>query len=226
MRASTLRPRLASIRRQGARRVAQTLASIGEDMLFDRRHGVETSQHVEIGQAGPVDGEHGEHGAAYHPTRVRHFRKVMDALSLPPGLGLLDYGAGKGRVLLLATQQPFHRIVGVEYAASLCRDAENNLQTWRARTGMGHQVEIVHTDAATYEIAPDLHVFYLFNPFGPVVLEKVLDQIHASLRRHPRRAWIIGNKARTGWPVEEQGVFRPHLDLAYGNAEFRVYTAG
>ncbi|MCK6505475.1 methyltransferase domain-containing protein [Myxococcota bacterium] len=221
-----LHHRVASLRRQGPRRVVQTVASIGEDLLFDRRHGVETGRHVQIGAAGPVRGDHGEHGEAYHPTRVRHFRRVMEALSLPPGLGLLDYGAGKGRVLLLASQQPFRRIVGVEYAESLCQQAQANLAAWRARTGHGHQVEIVHADAAAYEVAPDLHVFYLFNPFGPVVLDKVLHQVHASLRRHPRPAWIIGNKARAGRPVEEHGLFRPLWDLPYGNAEFRVYGTG
>lgn len=222
--ARDLAARLRGLRRHGLRRGLETAASIAEDVFFDLHRRVETGRSVGIGAAGPVLGDHGAHGRAYHATRVRHFRKLMAALSLPPGLGLLDYGAGKGRVLLLAGELPFARVVGVEYAPALCAEAERNLDVWRARTGRGANVEIVRADAATWEVAPDLHVFYLFNPFDEVVLARVVDQVHASLRRHPRPAWLVSNKARPDVIVGRRGLFRPHLDLAYGNAEFRVYA--
>ena len=39
----------------------------------------------------------------------------------------VDYGLGKGRVLMLATEYPFKRIVGVEFSESLDRTARQNL---------------------------------------------------------------------------------------------------
>ena len=39
----------------------------------------------------------------------------------------VDYGLGKGRVLMLAAEYPFKRIVGVEFSESLDRTARQNL---------------------------------------------------------------------------------------------------
>ena len=215
--------RLRSLRRRGPRRGLQTAVSIVEDVLFDRRHGVETRQRVEPGAAGPVLGEHAAHGRACHSTRVRHFRTLMATLALPPGLGFLDYGAGKGRVLMLAAGYPFTRVVGVEYAPALCQQAERNLDRFRASSGCVTAIQLVQADAAGFEVDPDLHVFYLANPFDEVVQGRVLERVRASLRRHPRPAWLIGNKTRLDGLVEAAGMFRLHLRLSYGNADFHAW---
>ena len=52
--------------------------------------------------------------------RLRPFRRLMRTLSLPPGSGFVDFGCGKGRVLLLAAGFGFARITGVEFAKELC----------------------------------------------------------------------------------------------------------
>jgi SAM-dependent methyltransferase len=193
---------------------------MAEDLLFDLRLGVDTRRFVALDRSSPVLGENAAHGRDYHPTRVRHLRALLRALALPPGLGFLDLGSGKGRVLILAAGQPFSRVVGVEYAPELCTIARQNLE--RARAG---RVELLQADAAALEIADDLHVFYAFNPFDEVVLAAVLTNIGASLRRAPRPAWIILNKARHDPLIPLAGAFAPILDLRYGNAEFRVFTS-
>ena len=42
-------------------------------------------------------------------------------------LSFVDYGAGKGRVLLLASQHPFAAIGGIEFAEELHDDATMNI---------------------------------------------------------------------------------------------------
>ena len=82
-------------------------------------------------------------------------------------------------------------------------------------------VEVLHADAGAVRFDDDLHVFYLFNPFNEVILERVLENIRASLERHPRPVWVLTNKAALDavhWlPLERA--------FDYGSAEFRVYTA-
>ena len=41
-------------------------------------------------------------------------------------------------------------------------------------------------DASEFEFPNENLVIYLFNPFGAPVMEKVLDNLAASLRRNPR----------------------------------------
>ena len=42
-------------------------------------------------------------------------------------LSFVDYGAGKGRVLLLAAQHPFAAVGGIEFAEELHDDAAMNI---------------------------------------------------------------------------------------------------
>jgi predicted RNA methylase len=79
-----------------------------------------------------------------------------------------DLGAGKGRVLLVASRFNFRRIVGVEFARELVEIARRNMERY------GCRCELVHCDAAEYEFPADNLVVYLYNPFGPEVLRRVL----------------------------------------------------
>ncbi len=217
--------RLRALAARGPRSLAQTLASVVDDWRLDLSLGVETRQKVELGHIGPVLGAHADHGRAYHPTRARHLRRLFDALDLPPGLGLLDYGSGKGLVLFVAAERPFARLTGVEYAHALHAAAEANLVHVRRRRPMAPPIHLVHADAATFAVGPEHHVFYLFNPFDEVVLDAVLQQIGDSLRRWPRPAWLVLNKTDAAGKLPA-GVAWTRGELRYGNAEFVWYRGG
>ncbi len=166
-------------------------------------------------------GAHADHGRAYHPTRARHLRRLLDALDVPPGLGLLDYGSGKGMVLFGAAERPFARITGVEHARALHAAAERNLATFRRRRPSAPPIHLVHADAAAFEVGPEHHVFYLFNPFDDVVLSAVVGQITASLRRWPRPAWVVLNKTDAA-DLPADLAFERH-EWRYGSADFVWY---
>lgn len=210
--------RLKSLQKQGLRRSTQTGLSLIEDAVFSARYGVETAARVSAAELGGLSADGAARGRDYHPTRARHFRALMARLALPPGLGFADIGSGKGLVLLLATEHPFSRIVGVEHSAAMCDVARENLDRYRARTGRGARVSVHHADATTFPITPDLSVFYLFNPFDDVILGQVVDNIAASLQADPRPGWIITNKAR----LDGVPGFSSCLEMVYGNAEFQV----
>lgn len=207
----------------GLRRSVQTALSIVEDVVFDRRFGVDTLAQVPHADTRGLVGDSAVGARDYHPTRGRHLRKLWRVLDLPPGLGLLDVGCGKGLVLMRASAEPFSRIVGVEFAASLVAVAEQNLARFRQRRPEAAPIEVVHADAATYEIPADLHVIYLFNPFSEAVLERVMDQVRASHAAVPRPMWVVMNKAHFHATVCGGGVFSRTRSFAYGSAEFHVY---
>jgi hypothetical protein len=52
-------------------------------------------------------------------------------------------------------------------------------------------VEILQMNAAAFAVPPDATVLYFFNPFGGLVLERVVANIHRSFMRHPRRVHIV-----------------------------------
>ncbi|MEM7191515.1 MAG: hypothetical protein AAF405_01385, partial [Pseudomonadota bacterium] len=59
----------------------------------------------------------------------------------------VDYGAGKGRAMLLAAEHPFAAVAGVEFAAELHDDAEMNIAQYPRSMMRCRNVECVLTDA-------------------------------------------------------------------------------
>ena len=92
-----------------------------------------------------------------------------------------------GRVVLVAARKPIRAAIGVEFNERLARQAAENAQTLRGRRA---PVSIRHEDAteADYD---DCTVFWLYNPFGPTTMVRVLDRIRASHEARPRRVRVI-----------------------------------
>ena len=160
------------------------------DRDFDARHGVSTAGVTELSNL-VVTGPNRERGIRYEPTRARPFTRLLEALQLPRHGGFVDFGCGKGRVLVMAADYGFERLVGVDFAAALCREARHNLERRARRKNRRLDVEIVHGDAVDLAIDPRDVVFYFFNPFDDVVLRRVLDNILRSYDDVPRGMHII-----------------------------------
>ena len=181
---------LRSLRTFGFSRTLAVMRSRLEDMAFDLRHGTDTVQTVPVEEAG-VDSANRDYGQRYQPTGSSALGKILSGLSLSDTDVFVDFGCGKGRTLLLATDHSFRRVVGVEFSPPLCTVARENVRRYSARHPRSVQPEIVETDATRFALRGDETVFYFFHPFGPPVLQPVLDNIATSLREHPRRAWLV-----------------------------------
>jgi hypothetical protein len=95
-----------------------------------------------------------------------------------------------GRAVVLAATHPFRRVMGLEINRDLCRIAEENVRKVRRRL-VCPRVDIFAVDAATFPVPDDVSCILLFNPFTGATLASVLEAIHASLQRAPRRLRII-----------------------------------
>ena len=106
-------------------------------------------------------------------------------------LTFIDIGAGKGRVLLLASRLPVRRMIGVEYSPELCAVAERNVAAW----GPGHPdaapIELVCQDATTYAFPDEPLLVYMYNPFEEPLMLQVLANLRASIERCPRRVLLV-----------------------------------
>src|SRR5207245_1436056 len=75
---------------------------------------------------------------------------ALQALQLTPGKDVfLDYGSGKGRVLVQAARLPFRKVIGVERSPDLCRAARQNVEKARKRLRC-QDVQIIEMDARAY----------------------------------------------------------------------------
>jgi SAM-dependent methyltransferase len=211
-----------SFRTRGISGSVDRLLSTVQERLFDWRYGTDTVAFVDNASV-TIDSPHAAEGYGYQPTRLRSFRKLMSELPIPSGSALVDIGCGKGRVLLLASQYPFRRITGVEYAKELCAIARENVARYGRKTVMKADVCIVEGDALDYEIKDDDNVFFMFNPFSAALVEKIVQNIVRSLATKNRQVFIIYNNPLWGKMVERQGFsaiwnYCGGEWLVYGNA--------
>jgi precorrin-6B methylase 2 len=218
-----LRQALKDLRRRSPREMVQAALAVIEDQAFDRRYGLDTRGVTPLKNLA-IDGRHVAHGVHYAPTRVRYFRAVIRTLPIPQDSVFVDLGAGKGRMLLLAARSGrFSKVVGVEFSAELCHIAEQNIRRFQRHCAGNVRFEVVHADAADYEVQPDQNVFFMFNPFGPVVMAQVVQHIRQSLEEAPRRTWVICLGLREGCPaILAEGGYQETGRVTYGSAKVSI----
>jgi SAM-dependent methyltransferase len=158
------------------------------EVRFDRAYGVQTRGIVE-----PPEGDR-RFGAAlpYQPVPPRRFRQIIDSLEIQHGdFTFIDLGCGKGRALVLATEFPFRRIVGVELSETLAQAARVNMAAVLSRLKQAPTVEVVASDAASYRFPPGPCVVFFFNPFLEETMKAVLENLQSSLREEPRDLFVV-----------------------------------
>ena len=117
---------------------------------------------------------------------------MMDALPIQLGLfTFVDLGSGKGRTLLMASEYPFRRILGVEILPELHEIARENLSRYKSESQKCFALEAICGDAADFPFPAEPLVLYLFNPLPEPGLRTVIDRLDQSLRGHPREVYVL-----------------------------------
>jgi SAM-dependent methyltransferase len=214
--------------RQALRSGARTFfASRQErDEAFDARHGTDTGRSVTFDDLVAPD-EDAQALWHYAPTLVAPFRRAMDALPIDKDkLVFVDLGSGKGRTLLLASEYPFRRIVGVELSPKLHRIAKTNVAKFRSDEQQCKSFALVCMDAAAYEPPPEPTLLYMFQPFPIPVLDAVLARIEASLRARPRPFCVVYMNPIFEQRVVANGMFRRSSSgqaMTHGEFDWTIY---
>ena len=157
--------------------------------LWDLWHHVDTCAFAEITSSSVV-GSNLAFGSRYEPSQL--IRSILKELQIDYAqFGFVDFGSGKGRVLLQASGFPFRAVEGVEFSVELHRVAENNIRRYcRARVRC-RDVRSILSDATEYTLPLTPLVIFLFNPFSGPVLAQVMHNIERSAKEHPRVIVII-----------------------------------
>ncbi len=156
---------------------------------FDQKHGTNTTTRVNISDM-RISGPNAEYAVYYQASPVVSTRRVLrDLVIRYDEFAFIDFGSGKGRTLLVASEFPFDSVTGVEFGAELHQFATENIKIFGKRAA--RHVRSLHADATTIELPAENLVLYFFNPFGEAVLRQVIANITESLRRYPRRAIIV-----------------------------------
>ena len=170
----------------------QRLRSRFGDADYDWDNRVNTTS----GAVGWRDRLLGEFHSAYQPTDPAFFTEMMDELQRHINSNLqeftfIDLGSGKGRVLLMASEYPFRRIIGVELLPSLNRIALENIVLYKSETRKCSAVESVCADATSFPLPNGPIVLYLFNPFPEPALKRALENLKMHLHANSSAVYLL-----------------------------------
>ena len=134
--------------------------------------------------------------SAYQPSEPAIFHEMLDNMKRQCGLdfhnfAFIDLGSGKGRTLLMASDYPFRRIIGVELLPALHQIAQENLGKYRREEQKCFALEAVCADARDFIFPAEPSVLYLFNPLPEAGLRQVMANLEESLRLYPRAVYVL-----------------------------------
>jgi SAM-dependent methyltransferase len=209
------RSTLRALRRFAARRVHHY-----REAAVDRRHGTDSGGFIPLDEL-DIASPNVEHGVHFEPVTRAYFERMLAAADIerPERFTFVDLGCGKGRALLFAAEQPFARLVGVEFSAALASIAEENVRRYVARTGEPNRFDIRHEDAADFVFPAGPIALFLYNPFGKAVLGKVIENLRAAFAGEPRDVAVLYRTPRLAHLFAEL----PFLREVAGDGEFRVF---
>jgi hypothetical protein len=175
-------------------RAAKSLRHDGQRSAFDQEHGVDTDGEYE-GWTYLSDLEipstnwiHGNNYAAIEPKR---FERVIASLDIRfEDYTFVDFGSGKGRALLLASEFPFKRIVGLEFSPQLHAIAENNICRYRSATQKCTNLQSLNLDFVDFMLPAQPLILFFFDPCRVPILAAIMTRIGQSLLECPRPLYV------------------------------------
>ena len=192
---------------------------------FDQEFGTDTDGVVPLWKL-QIESPHREQGVRYQASAPDFIRAAIESLPIAPAdFVYVDIGSGKGRTLLVASEYPFRRVIGVEFSSELNAIATENIRRYPGVRRRCADVSSVCADASTWEFPTENTVLFLYNPFGERVLRRVLGNLRTSLARHPRDVYIIYSHPILAHLLDDSG-FLQRIDAPIEGAIYRHASQG
>jgi hypothetical protein len=158
---------------------------------FDVTHGVETST-----RAHPTDlkisSPNSLSSAGYWPTPPELFHEAFSTFSINYSeFTFIDFGSGKARVLLLASDYPFRKIIGVEFSSELHAIALNNIRNYRNTSQRCRDIIPLCMDFTEFQLPTEPLVLFFYNPASNEVMATIASNIARWLIQNDRPIFVI-----------------------------------
>jgi hypothetical protein len=172
---------LRSLARRGLRATLRSIVTFParqrELARFDAQYGTRTTDVIIPENTDPAN-PLARHSSTHGPTPVEHLERVFAGLPVDPrDYTFVDVGSGLGRVVLVASMQPFRAVVGVELFEAYHAIARENLERFPRALRRAGDVTLVCANAVTHDYAGGPFVFFLYQPFDAEIMAAFADAV-------------------------------------------------
>jgi SAM-dependent methyltransferase len=158
------------------------------DMEYDWEHRVNSTSGTVSWRARLLGLFH----SPYQPTEPALFQEMMASLPIEfDQFTFVDLGSGRGRTLLMASEYPFRKIVGVELLPELHLIAQENLASYKSESQKCFALEALCGDATDFPFPAEPVVLYLFNPLPEAGLRQVLRNLERNTNTGSRTVYVV-----------------------------------
>jgi predicted RNA methylase len=159
---------------------------------FDAEFGTDTSGLIAAEELLDSKRRKSIHNTGFYATAPSMFRQAFARLEIDfERFTFIDLGAGKGRILLLASNFPFQRVLGVELVPELQAIATRNIAKYQPAARQCQNVECMLGDVCDFVFPPGPLVIFMWHPFGGPVFERVMQNLDNSLKHDPREVYLV-----------------------------------
>jgi SAM-dependent methyltransferase len=176
----------------------QTLQGEQRAQDFDECFGVDTAGYIHPTEL-TLNHPNQVHAISYGASDPRDVRYAIASLPIDyANFVFVDFGSGKGRAILLASEFPFKRVVGVEFSEELHKIAQDNINHFSRNQSQCANVQSICMDAVDYPLPDADLVCYFCNPFDATLMRQMVAKMRESLLSRPRDVFILYYNAKEG----------------------------
>jgi hypothetical protein len=170
---------------------------------FDAEFGTDTSGLIAAEELVDSKRRKNIHNTGFYATAPSIFNQAFARLQIDfERFTFVDLGAGKGRIMLLASNFPFQQVLGVEFIPELQAIATRNISVYQPPTRRCQDVQCILSDVQDFVFPAVPLVIFMWHPFVGPVFERVMQNLEESLRRDPRQVYIVYLKPEFGHVIE------------------------
>jgi len=164
--------------------------TIYHEIRGERKYGIDTSVINDLKKL-TITGTNRYQAETYQGSGYYLLEKVFEQLNmLHAGGAFVDFGCGKGRVMVVAAHHGFKNITGIEFAKELYQEALWNCNRITERFP-GVSWRVIYADAAHFKFKHTQTVFFFFNPFKEKLMKQVIKNMLISIKIYPRKIFVI-----------------------------------
>ncbi len=191
---------------------------------FDSEFGTDTEQIVPLWKL-DISSPNRSDGTRYQAIDAQPLRMAIEALPITPQeFTYVDLGSGKGRSLLVASEYPFKRVLGIEFSEELHTVAAENIRRYKNPRQKCENVASLFFDAAAYTFPPENTVVFMYDPFNEAVLSRVLENLRTSFRQGTKSLYIIYFNPALASLIDKEA-FLERIEIPVSAAVYRVCGA-
>lgn len=159
---------------------------------IDKLYGIDTSGYMGNSQLKSGNWKADAHNAGYDGVQPSVVRRILGCLPVPfDEASFVDFGCGKGRALVVASEYPFRAIEGVELAPVLAATARANAERMHELFPDRTRIKIIEGDALKAALPEGTVILYLYNPFFKNLLKEVIVSLEQKISANPDRKIFI-----------------------------------